>query len=33
MLGTGQRQAAALGYLSLPKEIVAKEEEVIARIR
>jgi phosphate ABC transporter phosphate-binding protein len=33
MLGPGQRQAAALGYLALPKEIVAKEEEVIAQIR
>jgi phosphate transport system substrate-binding protein len=33
MLGPGQRQAAALGYLALPREIVAKEEEAIARIR
>jgi phosphate transport system substrate-binding protein len=32
MLGPGQRQAAALGYLALPKEIVAKEEDAIARI-
>jgi phosphate transport system substrate-binding protein len=32
MLGPGQRQAAALGYLALPREIVAKEEEAIARI-
>ena len=32
MLGPGQRQAAALGYLALPREIVAKERETIARI-
>jgi len=32
MLGPGQRQAAALGYVALPKEIVAKEESAIARI-
>jgi phosphate ABC transporter phosphate-binding protein len=32
MVGPGQRQAAALGYLALPKEIVAKEEDAIARI-
>src|SRR5271165_4913549 len=32
MLGPGQRQAAALGYLALPKEIVTKEEDAIARI-
>ncbi len=32
MLGPGQRQAAALGYLALPKEIVAKEDEAIAGI-
>jgi phosphate transport system substrate-binding protein len=32
MLGPGQRQAAALGYLSLPREIVAKEQDAIARI-
>lgn len=32
MLGPGQRQAAALGYLALPKEIVAKEEDAIAGI-
>jgi len=32
MLGPGQRQAAALGYLALPREIVAKEQEAIARI-
>jgi phosphate ABC transporter phosphate-binding protein len=33
MLGPGQRQAAALGYLPLPKEIVAKEEAAIASIQ
>jgi phosphate ABC transporter phosphate-binding protein len=33
MLGPGQRQAAALGYLALPQEIVAREEAAIARIR
>jgi phosphate transport system substrate-binding protein len=32
MLGPGQRQAAALGYLALPREIVAEEENAIARI-
>ena len=32
MLGPGQRQAAALGYLALPREIVTKEEDAIARI-
>jgi phosphate transport system substrate-binding protein len=32
MLGPGQRQAAALGYLTLPREIVAREEAAIARI-
>jgi phosphate transport system substrate-binding protein len=32
MLGPGQRQAAALGYLALPKDIVSKEEEAILRI-
>jgi hypothetical protein len=32
MLGPGQRQAAALGYLALPKELVAREEAAIARI-
>jgi phosphate transport system substrate-binding protein len=31
-LGPGQRQAAALGYLALPRDLVAKEEEAIARI-
>jgi phosphate transport system substrate-binding protein len=33
MLGPGQRQAAALGYLALPKEIVTREDDVIAKIR
>ena len=32
MLGPGQRQAAALGYLALPKDIVTKEENAMARI-
>ncbi len=32
MLGPGQRQAAALGYVALPREVVAKEEDAIARI-
>ena len=32
MLGPGQRQAAALGYLALPKDVVSKEESAIARI-
>jgi|HubBroStandDraft_4_1064222.scaffolds.fasta_scaffold06049_3 phosphate transport system substrate-binding protein len=32
MLGPGQRQAAALGYLALPREIVNREEEVIGKI-
>jgi phosphate transport system substrate-binding protein len=32
MLGPGQRQAAALGYLALPKDIVSREEAAIARI-
>lgn len=32
MLGPGQRQAAALGYLALPKEIVTREENAISRI-
>ncbi len=33
MLGPGQRQAAALGYLALPKDIVSKEAAAIARIQ
>jgi phosphate transport system substrate-binding protein len=32
MLGPGQRQAAALGYLALPKDVVRKEESAILRI-
>jgi phosphate transport system substrate-binding protein len=30
MLGPGQRQAAALGYLALPKDVVIKEADAIA---
>lgn len=33
MLGPGQRQAAALGYLALPNTILAREQAEIARIR
>ena len=33
MLGPGQRQAAALGYLALPKDVVSKEQDAIARIQ
>ena len=32
MLGPGQRQASALGYLPLPKDLVTKEEAAIAKI-
>jgi len=32
MLGPGQPQAAALGYLALPKDVVNKEQEAIVRI-
>jgi phosphate ABC transporter phosphate-binding protein len=32
MLGPGQKQSAALGYLALPKDIVGMEEDAIARI-
>jgi phosphate transport system substrate-binding protein len=32
MLGPGQKQAAALGYAALPRDVVAREEEAIARI-
>jgi phosphate transport system substrate-binding protein len=32
MLGEGQRQAAALGYLPLPKDVAIKEEAAIAKI-
>ena len=33
MLGPGQVQAAALGYLALPQDIVSREEAALARIR
>jgi phosphate transport system substrate-binding protein len=32
MLGPGQRQAAALGYLALPNDVVMKEENAIAKL-
>jgi len=32
MLGPGQRQAAALGYLALPKDVITKEQDAVARI-
>lgn len=32
MIGPGQRQAAALGYLSLPKEMIGREAAAIAAI-
>jgi phosphate transport system substrate-binding protein len=32
MLAPGQAQAAALGYLALPKDLVNKEEAAVARI-
>jgi ABC-type phosphate transport system substrate-binding protein len=32
MVGPGQRQAAALGYLALPKDVVTREEDAIAGI-
>jgi phosphate transport system substrate-binding protein len=32
MLGPGQRRAAALGYLPLPRDVVIKEEAAIARL-
>jgi phosphate transport system substrate-binding protein len=32
MLGPGQRQAAAPGYLALPNDVVRKEEDAIAGI-
>jgi phosphate transport system substrate-binding protein len=32
MLAPGQQQAAALGYVALPKEVVAKEEDALSRI-
>jgi phosphate transport system substrate-binding protein len=33
MLGPGQMQAATLGYLRLPKDVVAKEEAAVLKIR
>lgn len=33
MLGPGQTQAAAMGYLALPKDVVSKTQAAIARIR
>jgi len=32
MLGLGQTQAAALGYLALPKDVVIRAEAAIAKI-
>ena len=32
MIGPGQTQAAALGYLALPKEIISRDEAAIARV-
>ena len=32
MLGPGQRQAAALGFLALPQDLVARESAAIARV-
>jgi phosphate transport system substrate-binding protein len=31
-LGPGQRQAAALGYLALPKDVIGREEVALRRI-
>jgi hypothetical protein len=33
MLGPGQRQAAALGYLALPKDLIVREEAAIHEVR
>jgi hypothetical protein len=33
MLGPGQLQAAALGYLALPQALVSREMNAIGRIR
>jgi phosphate transport system substrate-binding protein len=33
MLASGQRQAAALGYLALPKDILTREEAALAKLR
>jgi phosphate transport system substrate-binding protein len=32
MLGSAQRQAAALGYLPIPKDLVTEEKAAIARL-
>jgi phosphate transport system substrate-binding protein len=32
MLGPGQRQAAALGYLGLPADVVSREEAAMAQL-
>jgi phosphate transport system substrate-binding protein len=32
MLGPGQRQAAALGYVALPKDVASKEQDAILKI-
>jgi phosphate transport system substrate-binding protein len=32
MLGPGQTQAAALGYLALPKDVVSRGQAAVARI-
>jgi hypothetical protein len=33
MLGPGQSQAAALGYLALPKDLATRERSAIDRIQ
>jgi phosphate transport system substrate-binding protein len=33
ILGQGQAQAAALGYLALPKNVIDREKDAIARIQ
>jgi phosphate transport system substrate-binding protein len=33
MLGPGQTQAAALGYLALPRDLASREEATIAKIQ
>jgi phosphate transport system substrate-binding protein len=32
MVGPGQRQAAALGYLPIPRDLATKEEAAISKI-
>jgi hypothetical protein len=32
ILGTGETQAAALGYLALPADVVAKEQTALAKL-